>query len=69
MSGKRAFSTGNRTRSRRSGTEYTLVTPRGGNMLSAFVERPENDPFRRAQEERVSIEELGLHAAAGIETA
>lgn len=37
---------------------YTLVTPRGGNMLSAFVQRPENDPFRRALEERVSLEVL-----------
>ncbi len=37
---------------------YTLVTPRGGNMLSAFVQKPENDPFRRAQEERVTVEIL-----------
>jgi type IV secretory pathway TrbF-like protein len=37
---------------------YVLVTPRGGNMLSAFVQRPENDPFRRAQDERVAIEVL-----------
>ncbi len=43
---------------------YTLVTPRGGNMLSAFVERPENDPFRRAQEERVSIEVLSIVRAS-----
>lgn len=37
---------------------YRLVTPRGANMLSAFVQRPENDPFRRAEEERVTLELL-----------
>jgi type IV secretion system protein VirB5 len=37
---------------------YTLVTPRGGTMLSAYVQRPDNDPFQRAQDERVSIELL-----------
>lgn len=37
---------------------YRLVTPRGARMLSAFVERPENDPFRRAEEVRVTIELL-----------
>jgi type IV secretory pathway TrbF-like protein len=44
---------------------YTLLTPRGGNMLSAFVQKPENDPFRRAQEERVTVEILSAVRAAG----
>jgi type IV secretion system protein VirB5 len=44
---------------------YTLVTPRGGNMLSAFVQKPENDPFRRAQDERVTVEMLSTVRAAG----
>jgi type IV secretory pathway TrbF-like protein len=44
---------------------YTLVTPRGGNMLSAFVQKPEHDPFRRAQDERVTIEILSAVRAAG----
>jgi type IV secretion system protein TrbF len=44
---------------------YTLLTPRGGNMLSAFVQKPENDPFRRAQDERVTIEILSVVRAAG----
>jgi len=44
---------------------YLLLTPRGGNMLSAFVQKPENDPFRRAQEERVTIEILSVVRAAG----
>ncbi len=35
---------------------YALLTPRGGNMLTAFVDKPENDPFRRAQDERVTLE-------------
>jgi type IV secretion system protein TrbF len=37
---------------------YRLVTPRGANMLSAFVQKPENDPFRRAEEQRVTLELL-----------
>jgi type IV secretion system protein TrbF len=44
---------------------YLLLTPRGGNMLSAFVQKPENDPFRRAQDERVTIEILSVVRAAG----
>jgi type IV secretion system protein VirB5 len=44
---------------------YTLVTPRGGNMLSAYVQAPEHDPFRRAQEERVTIEFLSAVRISG----
>ncbi|HEY4014804.1 MAG TPA: conjugal transfer protein TrbF [Polyangiaceae bacterium] len=44
---------------------YTLVTPRGGNMLSAFVQKPDNDPFRRAQDERVTVEFLSAVRVAG----
>jgi type IV secretory pathway TrbF-like protein len=44
---------------------YTLLTPRGANMLSAFVQKPENDPFRRAQDERVTVEILSAVRAAG----
>jgi type IV secretion system protein VirB5 len=44
---------------------YTLLTPRGGRMLSAFVQQPENDPFRRAQDERVTVEFLSTVRAAG----
>ncbi len=44
---------------------YTLLTPRGGRMLSAFVEKPENDPFRRAQDERVTVEVLSAVRVAG----
>ena len=44
---------------------YALLTPRGGNMLSAFVQKPENDPFRRAQDERVTVEILSTVRAAG----
>ena len=44
---------------------YTLLTPRGGNMLSAFVQKPENDPFRRAQDQRVTVEILSAVRAAG----
>lgn len=44
---------------------YALLTPRGGNMLSAYVQKPENDPFRRAQEERVTVEILSAVRAAG----
>jgi type IV secretion system protein VirB5 len=44
---------------------YTLVTARGGNMLSAFVQSPENDPFRRAQEERVTVEFLSAVRVSG----
>jgi type IV secretory pathway TrbF-like protein len=35
---------------------YNLVTPRGANMLSAYVSKPENDPFKRAANERVTTE-------------
>jgi type IV secretion system protein VirB5 len=35
---------------------YTLVTARGANMLSAYVGKPENDPFKRAADKRVTIE-------------
>ena len=31
-------------------------------MLSAFVQKPENDPFRRAQDERVTVEFLSARA-------
>ncbi|HXX68321.1 MAG TPA: conjugal transfer protein TrbF [Polyangiaceae bacterium] len=44
---------------------YHLVTPRGAHMLSAFVERPENDPFRRVQEERVTVELLAAVRVSG----
>ena len=44
---------------------YTLLTPRGGRMLSAFVEKPENDPFRRAQDERVTVEVLSAVRVSG----
>jgi type IV secretion system protein VirB5 len=38
---------------------YTLVTPRGGNMLTAYVSQAEHEPFRRALVgELVSIEVL-----------
>jgi len=37
---------------------YTLVTAHAGTTLSAYVQAPEHDPARRAQEERVSIEIL-----------
>ena len=35
---------------------YTLCSQRGGNMLTSYVQAPGNDPFRRALEERVTIE-------------
>jgi type IV secretion system protein VirB5 len=44
---------------------YTLLTPRGGNMLSAFLQKPENDPFRRVVDERVTVEILSCVRAAG----
>ena len=34
-------------------------------MLSAFVQKPENDPFRRAQDERVTVEVLSAVRVAG----
>src|SRR5260370_14865082 len=34
----------------------TLVTPRGGNMLSAFFQNPQNAPFPRAQEQHATVE-------------
>src|ERR1035438_1684749 len=47
------------------GGRATLLTPRGGRMLSAFVEKPENEPFRRAQDERVTLEILSTVRVAG----
>ena len=44
---------------------YDLLTPRGGNMLTAFVRKPENDPFRRAQDERVTVEVLSAVRVSG----
>jgi type IV secretion system protein VirB5 len=36
---------------------YNLVTPRAANMLTAYVQRPENEPFKRASSgQRVTIE-------------
>ena len=36
---------------------YTAVTPKGANMLTAYVSAPEHEPFRRAQEgARVTLE-------------
>jgi type IV secretion system protein VirB5 len=35
---------------------YTAVTPNAANMLTAYVKAPEHDPFRRAQDARVTIE-------------
>ncbi len=36
---------------------YTLVTGKGGNMLTAYVSQPEHEPFHRAADgERVSVE-------------
>lgn len=35
---------------------YTLVTPRGANMLTAYVSKPENDPMKRSTEQRVTVE-------------
>jgi type IV secretory pathway TrbF-like protein len=43
---------------------YALVTTNGGNMLTAYVQKPENAPFRRAQEERVSVEVVALVAVS-----
>lgn len=38
---------------------YTLVTTKGGNMLTAYVSAPEHEPFHRAAAgERVSVEVL-----------
>jgi type IV secretion system protein VirB5 len=34
-------------------------------MLSAFVEKPENDPFRRVADERVTVAILACVRAAG----
>lgn len=39
---------------------YQLVTPRGGNMLTAYVSKPENEPFRRSQDERVNAEVVAM---------
>jgi type IV secretory pathway TrbF-like protein len=44
---------------------YTLVTPRGGNMLTAYVQAPDHDPFRRALEQRVTVEFLSAVRVAG----
>jgi type IV secretory pathway TrbF-like protein len=43
---------------------YALVTRNGGNMLTAYVQKPENEPFRRSQEERVTVEVLALVAVS-----
>jgi type IV secretory pathway TrbF-like protein len=43
---------------------YAMVTRNGGNMLTAFVQKPENEPFRRSQEERVSVEVFSLVAVS-----
>jgi type IV secretory pathway TrbF-like protein len=43
---------------------YALLTTNGGNMLTAYVQKPENEPFHRAQEERVSVEVLALVAVS-----
>ena len=37
---------------------YTLVSPKGANMLTAFVTAPGNNPYARAQEQRVAVELL-----------
>jgi type IV secretion system protein VirB5 len=38
---------------------YTLVTPKGGNMLTTYVSQPEHEPFHRAAVgERVGVEIL-----------
>ena len=38
---------------------YTLVTPKGGNMLTAYVSQPDHEPFHRATAgELVSVEVL-----------
>lgn len=39
---------------------YNLVTPKGANMLTAFVQEPGHAPFERAKEERVGVEVLAL---------
>jgi len=39
---------------------YNLVTPRGGSMLTAYVQKPENDPFKRAANERVTTEVVAM---------
>lgn len=39
---------------------YNLVTPRGANMLTTYVQQPGHAPFERAKEERVGVEVLGL---------
>jgi type IV secretion system protein VirB5 len=37
---------------------YTAVTPKGANMLTAYVQAPEHDPFRRAKDGRVTLESV-----------
>ena len=37
---------------------YTAVTPKAANMLTAYVQAPEHDPFRRAQDGRVTLESV-----------
>jgi len=44
---------------------YTLVTAHAGRTLSAYVEAPENDPAKRAQQERVAIEILSAVRVSG----
>jgi type IV secretory pathway TrbF-like protein len=43
---------------------YALVTTNGGNMLTAYVQKPENEPFHRSQDERASVEVLALVAVS-----
>jgi type IV secretory pathway TrbF-like protein len=43
---------------------YSLVTSNGGNMLTAYVQKPENEPFRRASEERVAVELVAIVAVS-----
>ncbi len=35
---------------------YTAVSPKGANMLTAWVQAPEHDPFKRAEQGRVTLE-------------
>ena len=35
---------------------YNYLTPKGANMLTAYVQQPGNEPFRRSLEERITIE-------------
>lgn len=37
---------------------YALLTQSGANQLSAYIQKPGNDPFARARDERVAVEVL-----------